>query len=73
MSGWRLEVVKYLIEDVNADISCQDMNGFTPLHLAAQFATLELVQYLIEERHCDEGCRNKYGITPLHCAAGGRL
>ena len=46
-----LEMVKYLIEDVNADISCQDMNGFTPLHLAAQFATLELVQYLIEERH----------------------
>ena len=32
----RFHVVKYLIEEGQADPSCQDENGSTPLHLAAR-------------------------------------
>ncbi|CAI8047507.1 Ankyrin-2 [Geodia barretti] len=67
-------MVKYLIEEKNVDSSCQDGNGVTPLHVAAQHAPLEVVKYLIEERHCDDSVRSTLGSLPIHSAAlGGRL
>ena len=52
-----LDVVKYLMEDVKVDSSCQDDDtGATPLHLAAHFGSLDVVQYMIEEQQCDVEC-----------------
>ena len=72
--GCHLEIVKFLVTEVHADINCRDRRGRTPLHLAASLACLEVVRYLVEEGHADVNISDNEGKTPLHEAAEwGRL
>ena len=66
-----LDIVRYLVEEVNCGTECKSRNGNTPLHHAATRGGLEIVKYLINERGCDPMCRGKNGWTPLHYACGG--
>jgi ankyrin repeat protein len=41
--------VKYLIEELGADVNARDFNGFNPIHHAAARGDNELIQYLISK------------------------
>ncbi len=43
----RLAAVRYLVEEVAADVNAADVNGFTPLHGAGLTADNELIEYLV--------------------------
>jgi ankyrin repeat protein len=46
--GW-LEAVKFLVEELGADVNARDHNGFTPLHHAAARGDNELILYLVSK------------------------
>ena len=41
--------VKYLIEELGADVNARDFNGFNPIHHAAARGDNELIQYLVSK------------------------
>ena len=43
----RLDAVRYLVEEVGADVSATDLDGYTPLHGAGLTADNTLIQYLV--------------------------
>jgi hypothetical protein len=45
-NGW-LPAVKYLVEELGADVNQRDFNGYTPLHDAAARGDNDLIQYLV--------------------------
>ena len=44
-----LPAVKYLVEELGADVNSRDFNGYTPLHHAAARGDNELIQYLVSK------------------------
>ncbi len=46
--GW-LPAVKFLVEELGADVNARDHNGYTPLHHAAARGDNELIRYLISK------------------------
>lgn len=65
-----LDMVKLLVEH-GAVLDCGDMNGDTPLHLAAHVTNggAAIAKYLLSKGAL-VGISNKRGDTPLHAAAG---
>lgn len=45
--GW-VPAVKYLIEELGADVNARDHQGYTPLHHAASRGDTDLINYLVE-------------------------
>ena len=70
-----LEMVKYLVEKQGCDINMKDVDGNTPLNLAACTGNLDILIYLIEEKKCRPGCPGRWGRSPLHnaCQKNGNL
>ena len=65
-----LEIVKYLVEKIKADVNAQtDSNADTSLHYASGGLNannnLELVKYLVDNK-ADVNSKNKSSDTPLH-------
>lgn len=46
--GW-LPAVKYLIEELGADVNARDHNGYSPLHHAAARGDNQLIEYLVSK------------------------
>jgi uncharacterized protein len=46
--GW-MAAVKYMIEELGADVNSRDHNGYTPLHHAAARGDNEMIMYLISK------------------------
>ena len=46
-NGW-LPAVKFLVEEMGADVNARDANGYTALHHAASRGDAEMVVYLVE-------------------------
>ncbi len=46
--GW-LPAVKFLVEELGADVNARDHNGYTPLHHAAARGDNELILYLVSK------------------------
>jgi len=46
--GW-LPAVKFLVEELGADVNARDHNGYTPLHHAAARGDNELIRYLVSK------------------------
>jgi ankyrin repeat protein len=45
--GW-METVRYLVEELGADVNMRDANGYTALHHAASRGDNEMIRYLVE-------------------------
>ena len=65
-NGSPMEVVK-LVSQCD-DVSHQDKDGNTALHIACETCTLEVVKYLVEERKCKQTLQNNKGKLPFHVA-----
>ncbi len=46
--GW-IPSVKFLVEELGADVNARDFNGYTPLHHAAARGDNELIKYLVSK------------------------
>ncbi|MEP6618873.1 MAG: ankyrin repeat domain-containing protein [bacterium] len=46
--GW-MPAMKYLVEELHADVNQRDVNGYTPLHHAAARGDNEMIQYLVSK------------------------
>ncbi|XP_024871481.1 uncharacterized protein LOC112454357 isoform X3 [Temnothorax curvispinosus] len=67
-----IAVAKILFKKyVNVDIN-ENIDGFTPLHVAAKGGHLELVNFLLQNK-ADVNARNDMYSTPLHGAASNCL
>jgi ankyrin repeat protein len=69
--GGDISVLKYLIDQHDADLNTKDGNGCTLLHIAcANILTLplEIFKYLIETKGCDVNAFDNNKDTPLFCA-----
>ena len=65
----RLHIVKFLIENCDANVNAIDSNGWTALHLTSKFGHLDIVRYLIENCSVDMEATNNVGINALHFAS----
>ncbi|HWP36431.1 MAG TPA: ankyrin repeat domain-containing protein [Gemmatimonadales bacterium] len=66
--GW-LPAVKYLVEELGADVNARDHNGYTPLHHAAARGDNELILYLVD-KGADVTAVSRRGQTTADMANG---
>jgi len=68
----KMEMVKFLIEEKNADINIQDKSGWTPLMEAIMDDFTDIVKYLVEQG-ADLNIANERGATaPMLAQKFGR-
>jgi ankyrin repeat protein len=46
--GW-MPAIRYLVEELHADVNARDINGFTPMHHAAARGDNEMILYLVSK------------------------
>jgi uncharacterized protein len=64
-----MPVMKYLVEELHADVNARDNDGYTPLHHAASRGDNEMIQYLVA--HCaDVTAVSRSGQTTADMANG---
>jgi ankyrin repeat protein len=66
--GW-LPAVKFLVEELGADVNARDHNGYTPLHHAASRGDNELILYLVS-KGADVKAASRSGQTTADLANG---
>jgi ankyrin repeat protein len=66
--GW-LPAVRYLVEELGADVNARDLNGYTPVHHAAARGDNELIRYLVEHG-ADVTAVSRSGQTTADMANG---
>ncbi|KAL6847063.1 hypothetical protein ACP4OV_022916 [Aristida adscensionis] len=64
----RLEIVKYLVEELEFDVNSRGAEGETPMIFAAAKGSVPVLSYLLEHGGDPATADNK-GCTPLHDAA----
>ena len=65
-----LPSVKFLVDELNADVNVKDSWGYTPLHYAAAWAQDDLIRYLVS-KGADVTAKTRLGQTTLDMAMGG--
>ncbi|HEX9581427.1 MAG TPA: ankyrin repeat domain-containing protein [Gemmatimonadales bacterium] len=66
--GW-LPAMKYLVEELGADVNARDLNGFAPLHHAAARGDNQMIEYLVS-RGADVTAVARRGQTTADMANG---
>jgi ankyrin repeat protein len=66
--GW-LPAVKYLVEEIGADVNSRDSDGYTPLHHAAARGDNEMIHYLLS-KGADPLAVSRRGQTTVDMANG---
>jgi uncharacterized protein len=66
--GW-IPSVKYLIEELHADVNARDFNGYTPLHHAAARGDNDMIMYLMS-KGADINAVSRKGETVADMANG---
>src|SRR5262249_5807780 len=66
--GW-IPAVKFLVEELGADVNARDHNGYTPLHHAAARGDNELITYLVS-KGADVKAVARSGQTTVDMANG---
>jgi len=64
-----IPAVKYLVEELKADVNARDHNGFNPLHHAAARGDIELIDYLVS-KGSDIKALSRRGQTTADMANG---
>jgi ankyrin repeat protein len=64
-----LEAVKFLVEEVGADLNAYSNDGLTALHVAAFTWADGIIEYLVS-KGARLDAEDKYGQTPLSVAEG---
>jgi len=67
-NGW-VPAVRYLVEELGADVNARDHNGYTALHHAASRGDNELIRYLVEHG-ADVTAVSREGQTTADMANG---
>jgi ankyrin repeat protein len=67
--GGLLPAVKYLVEELHADVNVEDQDGNTPLHNAAARGDNEMILYLVS-KGADVKAVNREGKTTVDMANG---
>lgn len=65
----RIEICKYLIEELKLDVNIRDEDGETPLIHASRQGHFDTAKYLVDQG-ADPSIASELGTTPLHHAAG---
>ena len=69
-----LDLVKYLIEELNLDPNTKRLANNEPLHMASDKGKLDIVEYLVLKQKCDPNVKADFSVCPIHYAAcGGHL
>ncbi|HVT38845.1 MAG TPA: ankyrin repeat domain-containing protein [Gemmatimonadaceae bacterium] len=66
--GW-MPAMKYLVEELHADVNQRDVNGYTPLHHAAARGDNEMILYLVS-KGADPKAVSRQGRTTVDMANG---
>jgi len=66
--GW-MPAMRYLVEELHADVNARDMNGLTPLHHAAARGDNEMILYLVS-KGADPKAVSLRGQTTVDLANG---
>ncbi|MSR37112.1 MAG: ankyrin repeat domain-containing protein [Gemmatimonadetes bacterium] len=66
--GW-LPAVRYLVEELGADVNARDMNGYTALHHAAARGDNAVIRYLVD-KGADVTVVSRRGQTTVDMANG---
>jgi ankyrin repeat protein len=66
--GW-IPAVKYLVEELGADVNSRDHNGYSPLHHAAARGDNQLIEYLVS-KGADVKAVSRRGQTTADMANG---
>jgi ankyrin repeat protein len=61
--------VKFLVEELHADVNARDFNGYTPLHNAAARGDNEMIRYLVS-KGADVKAVARSGQTTVDMANG---
>ena len=66
----QVDILKYLIEEVECPPGTRGWHGSTILHIAAQTKQFDVVQYLVESEKCrlDPSTEDEYGCSALYYA-----
>ena len=67
-NGW-LPALRFLVEEMGADVNARDANGYTALHHAASRGDVEMIRYLIE-KGADVTVVSRKGETTADMANG---
>ena len=62
------EIIEYLVNSCGCDLSLQNNNGNTALHIACRVNNATFVDALLKQKACNLGIKNSDGNTPLHVA-----
>jgi uncharacterized protein len=66
--GW-VPAVKFLVEELGADVNARDHNGYTPVHHAASRGDVDLIKYLVS-KGADVKAVARTGQTTVDMANG---
>ena len=66
--GW-VPAVRFLVEELGADVNARDHNGYTPLHHAASRGDVDLIKYLVS-KGADVTAVARTGQTTVDMANG---
>ena len=66
--GW-LDAMKYLVEEIGADVDARDYQGYTAMHHAASRGDTDMIQYLVE-KGADVMAVSREGQTTADMANG---
>jgi ankyrin repeat protein len=66
--GW-VPAVKFLVEELGADVNARDHNGYTPMHHAAARGDNDLIKYLLS-KGADPKAVARSGQTTVDMANG---
>ncbi|CEL92602.1 unnamed protein product [Vitrella brassicaformis CCMP3155] len=71
--GGDLELIRFLVEELKADIKCVDRDeGLSPLHWASRLNQTNVIEYLLSrggKAYIDtQSSDDPLSLTPLHCA-----
>ncbi len=64
----QMDILKFFVEEKNADLNVEDKNGNTSLHFACQHRNKDAVKYLVETDKIKLNIKNKANKTPLEVA-----